>query len=76
MNTNTTTDTIATRLASLRRASGLTQQQLANRAGMPLYTLRNLEQGQRSLSGAAAATVLAIAQALDTTVEDLLTPPD
>ena len=76
-NATTTADTIlANRLAALRRAAGLTQQQLADRVGMPVYSLRNLEQGQRSISGAAAGTVLAIAQALDTTVEALISMPD
>lgn len=39
--------TFADKLKELRRNAGLTQDQLAERAGMPVWTLRNLEQGRR-----------------------------
>lgn len=40
-------DNISTRLRALRQASGLTQVQLAVKAGIHLGHIRKLEQGQR-----------------------------
>ena len=48
-------------LRSLRHRAGLTQIQLAERAGLPLGSLRNHEQGQRIPSWAA---VVKLAKAL------------
>src|SRR5438270_186206 len=48
-------------LRELRAAAGLTQQQLADRAGVPLPSLRGHEQGQRLPSW---ASVVKLARAL------------
>jgi transcriptional regulator with XRE-family HTH domain len=47
--------TFPEKLRELRAASQLTQQELADRAGMPLGTLRNFEQGIRTPMLATAA---------------------
>ena len=52
----------AVRLRELREAAGLTQSQLADRAGMHLHGITKLEQGDRA---PAWATVLALAEALE-----------
>ena len=53
-------------LKELREKAGLTQQQLADRAGLPVTSLRNHEQGQRSPSWAA---VVKLAKALGVTAD-------
>lgn len=60
-------------LAYLRQASGLTQKQLADAIGKsPLY-ISKLERGERSISGIALATAVAIADALQIAdIRDLL----
>jgi len=57
---------IGRQLAALRHASGLTQEQLAERAQVSVDVIRRLEQGQRRT--ARFATLHAIAAALDTEV--------
>ena len=57
---------IGRQLAALRHASGLTQEQLAERARVSVDVIRRLEQGQRRT--ARFATLHAIAAALDTEV--------
>jgi transcriptional regulator with XRE-family HTH domain len=57
---------IGRQLAALRHASGLTQEQLAERARVSVDVIRRLEQGQRRT--ARFATLYAIAAALDTEV--------
>jgi transcriptional regulator with XRE-family HTH domain len=52
----------AARLRELRDAAGLSQAQLADRAGMHLHGITKLEQGDREPSW---ATVLALAKALE-----------
>lgn len=41
---------IGVKLKQLRQAAGLTQEQLAEAAGLPLGTLRNYEQGRYALT--------------------------
>jgi transcriptional regulator with XRE-family HTH domain len=53
----------AGRLKELREVAGMTQQQLADKAGMKLGGVRNLEQGR---VGPTWGTVLALAEALGT----------
>lgn len=53
-------------LRELREKAGLTQQELAERSGIPLGTLRNHEQGQRLPSWSA---VVKLARALGTTTD-------
>ncbi len=59
----------AARLRELRIAAGLTQAQLADRAGMHLHGLTKLEQGDRE---PAWATVLDLARALGVGVGDFV----
>lgn len=60
----TSTSNLTTCLYELRRRRGLTQQELADAAGVSVDIIRKLEQGQRS--SALLTTLMAIAQALDT----------
>jgi transcriptional regulator with XRE-family HTH domain len=62
----------AGRLRELREAAGLTQQQLADKAGMKLGGIRDLEQGRRSPTW---ETVLAIAAGLGVGCEAFTVPP-
>ena len=61
-----------TNLKRIRTDSGITQAALSERSGVSLRTLQDYEQGRKSINGAAALTVLRIAQELGVTVEDLL----
>jgi len=60
------------RIAQIRRRRGLTQEQLAERAGISPDVVRKLEQGRRS--GTKLATLNALARGLDVRTSDLLTP--
>lgn len=60
------------KLKELREAKGLTQSQLAKIAGVSLRMIQYYEQEYKQIDTAAARTVLSIAQALGTTVEELL----
>lgn len=59
------------RLANFRRASGLSQPQLAELSGVNMRTLQALETGQRAISRARLDTVLALCRVLGVTVEEL-----
>lgn len=63
---------LANRLGTLRRERGLTQQQLSIKSGVGLSTLQKLENGANRLLGARAEIVLKLANALNTTVDNLL----
>lgn len=60
------------RLGDLRRAAGFSQQELSEKSGVKLTTLQKLESGANDIMGAKVGTVLALARALETTVEDLV----
>lgn len=60
------------KIGDLRRAAGLSQQELSEKAGVKITTLQKLESGVNNLMGAKVGTVLALARALETTVEDLV----
>lgn len=60
------------KLGDLRRAAGLSQQELSEKSGVKLTTLQKLESGANDLMGAKVGTVLALVKALKTTVEDLV----
>src|SRR5262245_61686837 len=62
----------AGRLKELRQDAGLTQQQLADKAGMVVGVVRNLEQ---SLNFPTWETVLALAQALSVDCTAFTQPP-
>ena len=60
------------RLGDLRRAAGLSQQDLSDESGVKITTIQKLESGANDIMGAKVATVLALARALGTTVEELV----
>ena len=60
------------KMKQLRLAKGLTQKELADIAGVNIRSLQKYDNEERDLGGAAAYTVVKIARALDTTVEDIL----
>ena len=60
------------KLQEKRKAAGLTQPQLAGRAGLSVRTLQHYEQGLLDFNKAAAVTVWRVARALECQVEDLL----
>mgnify|MGYP000860836067 FL=1 len=59
-------------LAYYRGVTGLSQSQLAEKAGISTRTLQDYEQGRKPLDRAAAATVKRLAKALGVSVEDLI----
>lgn len=61
--------TNGSKIAEIRIARGLTQQQLADRSGIYLSTLSRWECGHRSPT---VANLMKIAIALDVSIEDLL----
>ena len=61
-----------TKLQEVRKEKGMSQSQLANKAGLNVRMLQHYEQGTRSINGAAAMTVYRIAEVLDCNVKDLL----
>ena len=60
------------KLQEKRKAAGLSQAQLAGRAGLSVRTLQHYEQGMLDFNKAAAVTVWRVAQALGCQVEELL----
>ena len=61
-----------TRLQQMRKKSGLTQQQLADKSGVKLRTLQQYEVGSKDINKAAASSVLALSKILNCEVQDLL----
>lgn len=66
-----------TKLQEYRKRTGITQKFLAEKSGVPLRTLQELDNGRMNINGAAALTVHRLAQTLTVygdhvTVEDLL----
>ncbi len=60
-------------LQKLRKAAGLSQSQLANKAGIRVQVLQQYEQGVRDLSGAKLATLLKLCNALECRLADIVT---
>ena len=60
------------KLGDIRRSAGLSQQELSEKSGVKISTLQKLESGANDLMGAKVGIVLALAKALDTTVEDIV----
>ncbi len=63
---------LADNIRQLRETHGLTQQQLAKRAGVPRPTWANLESGSANPT---IAVLVKVAAALQVSVEELLSPP-
>jgi transcriptional regulator with XRE-family HTH domain len=61
-------ETLGRRLQRLRRAAGLTQEELAKKAGLPVWSLRNWEHDHR-LPG--LVPVYKLAKALGVAMEEL-----
>lgn len=59
-------------LAQKRRKKGLSQSQLADITGISLRTLQAYESETRDINKAAAENVYLLAQALDTSMEEIL----
>lgn len=58
-------------LKELREKAGLTQEELAKRAGVSLPLVFKIEQGSRDLKNSKMSTLVKLATALNCTVEDL-----
>lgn len=61
-----------TKLQEVRKAVGLSQSQLAERAGIPLRTLQHYEIGDKNIRKAAVDTVLALAEALGCSINEII----
>jgi XRE family transcriptional regulator, regulator of sulfur utilization len=70
--TETAAANLARNLRTLREAQGLTQTQLATRAGVPRATLAHLETGGGNPT---LMVTVRIASALNVTIEELIAPP-
>jgi|SRR5579871_3782697 len=66
---NESRETLGQMLQRLRIEAGLTQEQLAEKAELPVFSLRNWEYDQRSPRSAA---LLRLAEALDVQMEELV----
>ena len=62
----------ATALAAMRKARGMTQQDLSNASGVKLTTIQKLDTGSHAIMRAQVGTVIQLARALGTTVEELV----
>jgi DNA-binding transcriptional regulator YiaG len=61
-----------TRLATVRKAAGLSQEQLARLSGVGLRSIQMYEQRNKDINKAQAASILSLATALGCQMEDLL----
>lgn len=61
-----------TKLQEVRMARGLSQSQLAERAGISFRMLQNYEQGAKQLDNARLGTILKICIALDCTIKEVI----
>lgn len=56
-----------------RKKQGLTQTDLANRAGLNIRQIQKIENGEVNTENVALKTMQAIAQALNVKIDDLIT---
>ena len=56
----------------LRIYAGLTQKELAEKAGIPLRSIQQYEQGQKELSHARADVVVRLSKAMYCRIEDII----
>lgn len=61
------------KLKTLREQAGLTQQELANKSGVNIQTLRKYEQGVKNINNAKFKTILKLAITLECNISDILT---
>ena len=62
-------------IRALRKQLGLTQEELGNQIGKTKAYISSLENGKRNISQIAAGTLVALAETLHTTAEELIDPP-
>ena len=61
-----------TRLQKARLEAGISQSQLAEKAGISLRTLQHYEIGDKNIRKAAVETVIALAEALGCSINDII----
>jgi len=61
-----------TKLQKIRQKAGLSQSQLADKAGIKVRQLQHYEQGDNDIRRAAVETVLALADALECDIRDII----
>lgn len=61
-----------TKLQQKRKEAGLSQSQLAAKSGVPLRTLQHYEIGDKDIRKAAVETVLALAEALECDLKEII----
>lgn len=64
------------KLQAMRKAAGLSQSQLAEKAGVSVRLLQKYERGGRDLNGAKFTTILKLCNALKCSLGDILSDPD
>ena len=65
-------DSNTTNLQRVRIAAGLSQSQLATKAGLPLSTIQKYEIGDRNIDRASLSILCALAEALDAKIPKIL----
>ena len=60
------------RLKFMREDKDMTQAELAEKSGVNLRSIQNYEQGFKDINGAKVVTVLALAEALDCDVYEII----
>lgn len=70
--TNDANKYLSNRLSALRKAAGMTQVELAAKAGVSLSSLQKLENGSNSMLNALTKTTVALSSALGVTVNELV----
>ena len=61
-----------TNLQRVRIAAGLSQSQLATKAGLPLSTIQKYEIGDRNIDRASLSVLCTLAEALDAKIPEIL----
>ncbi len=65
-------DTNTTNLQRVRIAVGLSQSQLATKAGLPLSTIQKYEIGDRNIDRASLSILCTLAETLDVKISEIL----
>ena len=64
------------KLKEIRQAKGLSQSQLANKAGLNVRTLQHYEQGSKIFDNARIDVILKYAIALECKIEEIIDTPE